>query len=82
MDDDEFGTITHNAGLTMTLSRILVFIILWLALRSLRIISAVIASLAFGLAISASAGFMHFQALFFAVLSACAFSASSACPLA
>jgi hopanoid biosynthesis associated RND transporter like protein HpnN len=56
MDDDEFGTITHNAGLTVTISFVLVFVILWLALRSLRIVAAVILSLAFGLAVSAAAG--------------------------
>jgi uncharacterized protein len=56
MDDDEFGTITHNAGLTMTISFVLVFVILWLALRSLRIVAAVVMSLAFGLAVSAAAG--------------------------
>ena len=56
MDDDEFGTITHNAGLTMTISLVLVFIILWLALRSFRIISAVMASLAFGLAMFRGGG--------------------------
>jgi uncharacterized protein len=56
MDDDEFGTITQNAGLTMTTSFVLVFVILWLALRSLRIVVAVVVSLVFGLAVSAAAG--------------------------
>ena len=56
MDDDEFGTITHNAGLTIITSLVLVLVILWLALRSVRIILAVIVSLAVGLAISAAAG--------------------------
>jgi hopanoid biosynthesis associated RND transporter like protein HpnN len=56
MDDAEFGTITQNAGLTMTISLVLVLVILWLALRSFRIISAVMVSLAFGLAGSAAAG--------------------------
>jgi uncharacterized protein len=50
MDDDEFGTITQNAALTMTLSLLLVLGILWLALRSPRIILAVMLTLAFGLA--------------------------------
>jgi uncharacterized protein len=56
MDDDEFGTITQNAGLTMTTSFVLVCVILWLALRSLRIVAAVVVSLVFGLAVSAAAG--------------------------
>jgi hopanoid biosynthesis associated RND transporter like protein HpnN len=56
MDDDEFGTITHNAGLTIITSLVLVLVILWLALRSVRIVLAVIVSLAVGLAISAAAG--------------------------
>jgi uncharacterized protein len=56
MDDDEFGTITQNVGLTMTISLLLVLAILWLALRSFRIIAAVMVSLAFGLAVSAAAG--------------------------
>jgi hopanoid biosynthesis associated RND transporter like protein HpnN len=56
MDDDEFGTITQNVALTITLSLLLVLGILWLALRSPRIILAVMSSLAFGLAVSAAAG--------------------------
>ncbi len=58
MDDDEFGTITQNIGLTMTISIVLVVFILWLALRSLRIILAVMVSLIFGLAISAAVGLL------------------------
>jgi hypothetical protein len=56
MDDDEFGTITQNAGMTMTISLVLALVILWLALGSFRIISAVMVSLAFGLVSSAAAG--------------------------
>jgi uncharacterized protein len=56
MDDDEFGTITHNAGLTIITSLVLVLVILWLALRSVRIMLPVVVSLALGLAISAAAG--------------------------
>jgi hopanoid biosynthesis associated RND transporter like protein HpnN len=58
IDDDEFGTITQNAAFTVTLSFLSVFAILWLALRSLRIVAAVIVSLAFGLAVSAAAGLL------------------------
>jgi uncharacterized protein len=58
MDDDEFGTITKNAGITTSVSIGLVLIILWLALRSPRIIAAVTVTLMFGLAISAAAGLL------------------------
>ena len=56
MDDDQFGTITQDLGPTTAISLALVCVILWFALHSLRIISAVIVSLAFGLAVSAAAG--------------------------
>jgi hopanoid biosynthesis associated RND transporter like protein HpnN len=56
MDDDEFGTITKNAGIATAVSIGLVLIILWLALRSPRIIAAVTVTLIFGLAVSAAAG--------------------------
>ena len=56
MDDDEFSTITKNAGITTAVSIGLVLIILWLALRSPRIIAAVTVTLMFGLAVSAAAG--------------------------
>jgi hopanoid biosynthesis associated RND transporter like protein HpnN len=58
MDDDEFGTITKSAGLTTALSIVLVLGILWLALRSFRIIAAVMVTLVFGLAVSAAAGLL------------------------
>jgi uncharacterized protein len=58
MDDDEFGTITNSAGLTTALSIALVVGILWLALRSFRIIAAVMVTLVFGLAVSAAAGLL------------------------
>jgi predicted RND superfamily exporter protein len=56
MDDDEFGTITKSAGLTTALSIVLVLGILWLALRSFRIIAAVMVTLVFGLAVFSSGG--------------------------
>jgi hopanoid biosynthesis associated RND transporter like protein HpnN len=56
MEDDEFGTIKHNAALNATLTLLVVLIILWLALHSFRIILAVAVSLFAGLAISAAAG--------------------------
>ena len=56
MEDDEFGTIKHNAGLNATFTLLAVLVILWLALRSFRIILACAISLFAGLAISAGAG--------------------------
>ncbi|MBV8823547.1 MAG: MMPL family transporter [Hyphomicrobiales bacterium] len=56
MEDDEFGTIKHNAELNAALTLLAVLIILWLALRSFRIIFACAVSLFAGLAISAAAG--------------------------
>ena len=56
MEDDEFGTIKHNAELNAALTLLAVLVILWLALRSFRIIFACAVSLFAGLAISAAAG--------------------------
>jgi hopanoid biosynthesis associated RND transporter like protein HpnN len=56
MEDDEFGTIKHNAELNAALTLLAVLIILWLALHSFRIILACAISLFAGLAISAAAG--------------------------
>jgi uncharacterized protein len=58
MEDDEFGTIKQNAALNATLTLLAVLVILWLALRSFRIIFAVAVSLFAGLAISAAAGLL------------------------
>jgi uncharacterized protein len=56
IDDDEFGTLKENAGLNATASLLAVLIILWLALRSFRIIFAVAVSITVGLAVSAAWG--------------------------
>jgi uncharacterized protein len=56
MEDDEFGMIKQNAGLQLALSLSAVLIILWFALRSFRLIFAVVVCLVVGLAISAAAG--------------------------
>src|SRR5215467_10310837 len=56
MEDDEFGMIKKNAGLQLALSLGAVLIILWLALRSFRLIFAVAVCLVVGLAVSAAAG--------------------------
>ena len=56
MNDDEFGTIKQNMGVTVILSLAIVLAILWLALRSIRIVLAVVVTVAAGLAMSAAAG--------------------------
>jgi hopanoid biosynthesis associated RND transporter like protein HpnN len=56
IDDDELGTIKQNAGLNATISLLTVLAILWLALRSARIIFAVAVSITLGLAMSAAWG--------------------------
>src|SRR5262249_24538564 len=51
IDDDQFGTLKQSAFLNIAVSVLGVIVILWLALRSLRIIAAVVASLAVCLAV-------------------------------
>ena len=63
MEDDEFGTVKRNAGINAALTTVAVLVILWLALRSFRIIFAVAVSLFVGLIISTAAGLLVVGAL-------------------
>ncbi len=63
INDDGFATLTKNAGLNAALSLLAVALILWLALRSGRIIFAVVVSIAAGLAVSAAVGLLMVGAL-------------------
>jgi uncharacterized protein len=63
IDDDEFATVKQNAGLNATASLLAVLAILWLSLRSVRIIFAVAVSITLGLAISAAWGLFLVGAL-------------------
>ncbi|HXW22240.1 MAG TPA: MMPL family transporter, partial [Rhodomicrobium sp.] len=54
--DEEFGTLKDGAGLNTALTILSVLFILWLALRSARIIFAVFVALFIGLAITAALG--------------------------
>jgi hopanoid biosynthesis associated RND transporter like protein HpnN len=63
IDDDQFGTLRQSAFLNIAVSILGVLAILWLALRSFRIIAAVAASLAIGLAVSTAAGLLLAGAL-------------------
>jgi hopanoid biosynthesis associated RND transporter like protein HpnN len=56
--DDEFATLQEGAFLNTTLTVVTVLIILWLALRSFRIILAVAVTLFIGLPITAALGLM------------------------
>jgi uncharacterized protein len=63
IDDDEFGTLKQGAALNATVSIFAVLVILWLALRSPRIILAVVLSLMVGLAVTAAFGLLMVGAL-------------------
>jgi hopanoid biosynthesis associated RND transporter like protein HpnN len=63
INDDGFATLTKNAGLNAALSLAAVALILWLALRSGRLIFAVVVSIAAGLAVSAAVGLLMVGAL-------------------
>src|SRR5205823_3943853 len=58
IQDEEFGTLKENAGLNATVSLALLLTILWLALRSAKIILAVFISIFVGLCITAALGLM------------------------
>jgi uncharacterized protein len=61
--DEEFGTLREGAELNIALTILAVLIILWLALRSTKIILAVFISLLVGLAITAAVGLAMVGAL-------------------
>ncbi len=61
--DQEFATVQDGAIRNLIATMAIVLIILWLALRSARIIFAVFATVAIGLAITAAAGLMMVGAL-------------------
>ena len=73
MADEEFATIKENAGLNASVTIAVVLLILWLALRWVRIIFAVFACLIVGLAMTAAAGLLmvgtlNLISVYFAVL--------------
>ncbi len=61
--DEEFATVQEGAALNTTLTVLVVLLILWLALRSPRIIGAVFISLFVGLSLTAAVGLMMVGAL-------------------
>ncbi len=73
MSDEEFATIKENAVLNGTVTIAIVLFILWLALRSARIIFAVFTCLVVGLAVTAALGLLmvgtlNLISVYFAVL--------------
>jgi uncharacterized protein len=73
MADEEFSTIKENAELNATVTIAIVLLILWLALRWMRIIFAVFVCVAVGLSITAAVGMMlvgtlNLISVYFAVL--------------
>jgi hopanoid biosynthesis associated RND transporter like protein HpnN len=60
--DEELATLADHAALNAGLTLLCVIALLWLAVRSLRIAFAILASLAVGLAITAAFGLMVFGA--------------------
>lgn len=63
MADEEFATIEEGALLNGALTLAVLLVILWLALKSVRIIAAVLLTLAMGLAMTAAAGLAMVGAL-------------------
>ncbi len=73
IDDEQFGTIKENAVRNGVVTAAIVLLILWLALRSSRLIGALIVNLAVGLAATAALGLFMVGAfniisIYFAVL--------------
>ncbi len=63
INDEGFATLTKHAGLNAAVSLAAVGLILWLALRSLRIIGAVVVTIIAGLAVAAALGLLLVGAL-------------------
>lgn len=63
IENEEFATIRDGAGTNATITLAVVLLILWLALRSFRIILAVVLALFIGLSITAAIGLMLVGAL-------------------
>ncbi|HEY2735764.1 MAG TPA: MMPL family transporter, partial [Polyangiales bacterium] len=58
--DEEFGTLAEGAALNATLTLLAVVALLWIALRSVRMIVATLSSLAVGLIVTAAFGLLVF----------------------
>lgn len=63
ISDDEFASVKEGIAFNSTITALIVLVILWLALRSLRLVFAVIVTLAAGLVVTAGLGFLIAGAL-------------------
>ncbi|MCL2452139.1 MAG: MMPL family transporter, partial [Alphaproteobacteria bacterium] len=63
MADEEFGNIADGAGLNAAVTGLIVLLIIWTALKSVRIVFAVALSVIVGLAVTAAVGLMMVGAL-------------------
>jgi hopanoid biosynthesis associated RND transporter like protein HpnN len=61
--DEEFGTLAEGALLNAALMMLAIVVLLWIALRSLRLVAAILLSLAVGLMVTAAIGLLAFGAL-------------------
>jgi hopanoid biosynthesis associated RND transporter like protein HpnN len=61
--DEEFATVEEGAGLNGAITALIVLLIIWRALSSLRIVLAVAVSVAIGLCVTAAAGLLMVGAL-------------------
>jgi hopanoid biosynthesis associated RND transporter like protein HpnN len=63
ISDDEFATVKEGFAFDSTVTGLIVLAILWLALRSFRLVLAIVMTLAIGLVTTAGLGFFLFGAL-------------------
>jgi hypothetical protein len=61
LQDDEFGTLAQRAGLIATLALSAIIVMLWLGVRSARLIGAILASTLIGLVSTAACGLIVFH---------------------
>jgi hypothetical protein len=60
--DEEFGTLAEGALLNASAMMLAIVVLLWIALRSLRLVAAILLSLAVGLMVTAAIGLLAFGA--------------------
>ena len=60
--DEELQTLADDAGLNVTMTALSLIVLLWLAVRSLRIVAAILLTLAAGLVLTAATGLIAFGA--------------------
>jgi hopanoid biosynthesis associated RND transporter like protein HpnN len=61
LEDEEFGSLAHNAGLIGALMLVAILAMLWLAVRSKRIVACILVTTFAGLALAAAIGLIIFH---------------------